>query len=278
MFRYLSVPRQTKEKERELFLRMRGGDIEARDQILWSLSKLLFTWVRDVRRNVDFEMDLLHDAWLIVFRALEKFETGRADQVWFSTYLCDYAPKVLASQNQKYASILSLGFGTVEAYTKLRVLEREFLKMHGREPHISELAVLGKMTVHRAKKILAIARKWVSLDVEEAKWQNAPRRMRKYLASYRIEAARDTHDRYEERSFQEILSRAPLDMEPQLRMAILMYYGLDGMRKRTLEEIGERFGCSREYVRQRINKALKHLRHPRRFQYLYDFYVQYPEV
>jgi len=154
----------------------------------------------------------------------------------------------------------------VETINKLIRVSRQLLQELGREPTPEEIAQEMDLPVERVREIMKIAQEPVSLETPIGEEEDS------HLGDF-IED-QEAPAPAEEASFQMLKEQLEgvLDtLTPREEKVLRLRFGLDDGRSRTLEEVGQVFGVTRERIRQIEAKALRKLRHPSRSKKLKDF-------
>jgi RNA polymerase primary sigma factor len=146
-------------------------------------------------------------------------------------------------------------------------LSRGFVQDRGREPTVEEIAEEMKVSVPRARSILQIAQRPISLETPVG--QDAETRLGDLLEDAHVVPALDV---VIDISLRERTASILRSLTPREAEIISMRFGIGDGRERTLEEVGRRFSVTRERIRQIEAKALRKLRHPRRSSELKVFF------
>jgi RNA polymerase primary sigma factor len=154
----------------------------------------------------------------------------------------------------------------VETINKLIRVQRQLLQELGREPAPEEIAKEMNITEEKVREIQKIAQEPVSLETPIGEEEDS------HLGDF-IED-HDARAPAEEASF--TLLREQLDevlktLTDREQRVLRLRFGLDDGRARTLEEVGQKFGVTRERIRQIEAKTLRKLRHPSRSKKLKDY-------
>jgi RNA polymerase primary sigma factor len=154
----------------------------------------------------------------------------------------------------------------VESINKQIRVSRRLLQELGREPTEDEIAEEMGITPERVREIITIARDPVSLEtpVGDEDDSHLGDFIEDKLAPAPLEEASMAMLRLEVEHVLDTLT-------PRERRVLQLRFGLIGGHQRTLEEVGKRFGVTRERIRQIESKALRKLRHPARSGRLSDF-------
>ena len=218
---------------------------------------------RYVGRGMLF-LDLIQEGNLGLIKAVEKFDYNKGFK--FSTYATWWIRQAITRAIADQARTIRIPVHMVETINKLIRVSRQLLQELGREPPPEEIAKEMDTSVDRVREIMKIAQEPVSLETPIGEEEDS--HLGDFIEDHDAPAPADAA------SF--TLLREQLDevletLTIREKRVLELRFGLEDGRSRTLEEVGQHFGVTRERIRQIEAKALRKLRHPSRSKKLKDF-------
>jgi len=243
----------TPREEVELAARIKKGDKKAREQMIKANLRLVVKIAHDYEGFGLPLLDLISEGNIGLMKAVERFDPSKGGKLstYGSWWIKQSIKRALANQSKT----IRLPVHLVDKISKMRRIAMKLQEEFGREPTDEELAEELGISVSRVAQMRTAAIRPASLDAPIGDDDS-----NHFSEVVQDEAAQTPYEELEEKTVTRMLQEMVKTLD-QREATILRYrFGLDGGSEKTLEEVGEKFGVTRERVRQIQNIALTKLR------------------
>lgn len=252
------------DEETELSKRIAEGDETAKNRLAESNLRLVVSIAkRYVGRGMLF-LDLIQEGNIGLMKAVEKFDAEKGYK--FSTYATWWIRQAITRAIADQARTIRVPVHMVETINKLSRYQRQLTLELNREPTDEELAKKMGMSPDKVREVIKIAQDPVSLETPIGEEEDS------HLGDFvPDESNMSPEDFTIHEMLKEEIGDVLLTLTEREEQVLRLRFGLDDGSPKTLEEVGQMFGVTRERIRQIEAKALRKLKHPSRSKRLKDF-------
>jgi RNA polymerase primary sigma factor len=243
----------TPQEEIELAARIKKGDRKAREQMIKANLRLVVKIAHDYENFGLPLLDLINEGNIGLMKAVERFDPSKGGKLstYGSWWIKQSIKRALANQSKT----IRLPVHLVDKIAKMRRTAMKLQEVFGREPTDEELAEEMGMSPSRVAQMRTAAIRPASLDAPIGDDES-----NNFAEVVQDENADTPYQQLEQKTVTKMLREMVKTLDPREATILQFRFGLDGGSEKTLEEVGAKFGVTRERVRQIQNIALNKLR------------------
>jgi RNA polymerase primary sigma factor len=240
-------------EEIELAAKIRKGDKKARELMIKANLRLVVKIARDYEGLGLPLLDLISEGNIGLMKAVERFDPAKGGKL--STYGAWWIKQSIKRALANQSKTIRLPVHLVDRISRMRRIAMKLHEVLGREPTDEELGDELGMTASRVSQLRTAAIRPASLDAPIGDDDT-----NSFAEVVQDENAETPYQQLEEKTVTAMLQEMVTQLDPREATILRYRFGLDGGTEKTLEEVGQKFGVTRERVRQIQNIALNKLR------------------
>ena len=257
------IPLLTFADEMSLAKRYEKGDRRAKKKLIESNLRLVVSIAKKyIGRGMSL-LDLIQEGNQGLIRAVEKYDWRKGFK--FSPSAPGGIRQAITRAIADQARTIRIPVHMVETINRFARISRRLMQDLGREPMPEEIAKAMEIDVVKVREIMKVSQEPTSLETPVGDEEDS------HLGDFISDPGPTPYDQTSRQLLKEHMEEVLTTLSDREKKVLILRFGLEDGRPRTLEEVGAQFGVTRERIRQIEAKALRKLRHPSRSKKLKDY-------